>query len=195
MILEENELGSQNIKEFEILLDEYKSLGAERFMEIGSLYGWSLRHFINYSKEGSLGISIDLPVRNFVGPGDRRVEKQEYNYKNVWPVWAKEKKCKLYLIPDSSLSQLTLDKVKEILQDKKLDFLFIDGDHRYEAIKSDFEMYSPLVRTGGIVGFHDIGENEEGGGRRFWNEIKLNFKHKEILKDKNNEKGIGILYI
>ena len=195
MILEENELGSQNIEEFQLLLEEYKSLNAERFMEIGSLYGWSLHHFINYSKEGSLGISVDLPVRNFVGPGDRRVEKQEYNYKNVWPGWAKEKKCKLYLIPDSSLSQLTLDRVKEILGDQKLDFLFIDGDHRYEAIKSDFKMYSPLVRTGGIVGFHDIGENEEGGGRRFWNEIKLNFKHREILKDKNNEKGIGILYI
>jgi hypothetical protein len=195
MILEDNELSSQNIEEFESLLAEYKSLGVKRFMEIGSLYGWSLQHFIKYSDEGSLGISVDLPVRNFVGPGDHRVQKQENNYKNVWPAWAKEKKCKLYLIPNSSLNQLTFNRVKEILGEEKLDFLFIDGDHRYEAIKSDFKMYSSLVRSGGIIGFHDIGENEEGGGRRFWNEVKLNYKHKEILKDKNKEKGIGILYI
>lgn len=195
MILEENELGSQNIEEFNDLLKEYQSLEAEYFMEIGSLYGWSLRHFIHYSKNGSTGIVVDLPVRNFVGAGDRRVEKQESNYKNVWPKWAKEKNCKLYLIPDSSLKPSTLTKVSNIIGDNKLDFLFIDGDHRYEAIKSDFELYSPLVRRGGVVGFHDIGQNEEGGGCRFWLEIKNKFKHREILLDSNQEKGIGLLYV
>lgn len=35
------------------------------------------------------------------------------------------------------------------------DFLFIDGDHSTEGVKLDFEMYSPLVRPGGLVGFHD----------------------------------------
>ena len=56
-------------------------------------------------------------------------------------------------------------------------------------------MYSPLVRKGGIIGFHDIGEKEEGGGRQFWLEIKQQFKHKEITKDANKEKGIGLLYV
>jgi cephalosporin hydroxylase len=193
MILLDNELNSQNIEEFESLLSHYKELKASRFMEIGSLYGWTLRHFIYYSQEGSTGISVDLPVRNFVGPTDHRVHKQEHNYKNVWPGWAKERNCKLYLIPDNSLKETTVSKVKEILGEEKLDFLFIDGDHRYEAIKSDFQMYSPLVRKGGLIGFHDIGVNEEGGGNRFWNEIKSNYEYTEILKDTNKEKGIGIL--
>lgn len=35
------------------------------------------------------------------------------------------------------------------------DFLFIDGDHTYKVAKSDFEMYAPLVRPGGIIAFHD----------------------------------------
>jgi hypothetical protein len=30
-----------------------------------------------------------------------------------------------------------------------VDFLFIDGDHTYEGVKKDFEMYSPLVRREG----------------------------------------------
>jgi len=195
MILSENELNSQNLEEFEILLNEYQKLNVECFLEIGSMYGWSLQHFIHYSKEGSTAISIDLPVRNFVGPNDWRVEKQESNYSNVWPQWAKTKKCKLYLIPDSSLNVSTFTKAKEILNGKLLDFLFIDGDHRYESIKSDYNMYSPLVRKGGIIGFHDIGEKEEGGGRQFWLEIKQQFKHKEITKDANKEKGIGLLYV
>lgn len=37
-----------------------------------------------------------------------------------------------------------------------MDFLFIDGDHAYEGVKADFEMYSPLVRKGGLVALHDI---------------------------------------
>jgi predicted O-methyltransferase YrrM len=39
---------------------------------------------------------------------------------------------------------------------KRLDFLFIDGDHTYEGVKQDFEMYTPLVRKGGLVAMHDI---------------------------------------
>ena len=95
MLLSENELNSQNLLEFENLLTEFSNLNVNSFIEIGSLYGWTLQHFIHYANEGSTAISIDLPVRKFVGPGDWRVQKQEHNYKNVWPVWAKQKKCKL----------------------------------------------------------------------------------------------------
>jgi len=34
-----------------------------------------------------------------------------------------------------------LKKIKAILRDKKVDFLFIDADHSYEGVKKDFEMY------------------------------------------------------
>jgi predicted O-methyltransferase YrrM len=37
-----------------------------------------------------------------------------------------------------------------------IDFLFIDGDHSYDGVKSDYEIYAPLVRAGGVVAFHDI---------------------------------------
>lgn len=184
---------SQNVDEFIELLDIYKKLNANYILEIGSLLGGTLQHWIKYSSKGSTVISIDLPVRNFVGPNDSRVQLQEYNYKNVWPKWAKENETKLYLIPDISQSNNTLNNVKSILNGSKLDFLFIDGNHMYEAIKTDFELYSPLVH--GIIAFHDIGINEEGGGNKFWNEIKINYNYKEILIDYNKEKGIGILFL
>jgi predicted O-methyltransferase YrrM len=49
----------------------------------------------------------------------------------------------------------TLEEVKRILGGEKADFLFIDGDYTYEGVKRDL-MYSPLVREGGIIAFHDI---------------------------------------
>ena len=140
LIISENELGSQILEEFEELLKEFIKINPHKFLEIGSLYGWTLQHFIHYAQEGSTAISIDLPVRKFVGATDWRVTKQEHNYYKVWPQWAKAKKCKLYLIPAISQTPETKKQVFDILSGSLLDFLFIDGDHRYEAIMMDFNM-------------------------------------------------------
>lgn len=36
-----------------------------------------------------------------------------------------------------------------------IDFLFIDGDHRYEAVRQDIDSWLPHVRDGGIIAGHD----------------------------------------
>ena len=36
-----------------------------------------------------------------------------------------------------------------------IDMIFIDGDHRYEPVKQDIAVWTPFVRKGGIVAFHD----------------------------------------
>jgi len=38
---------------------------------------------------------------------------------------------------------------------KKLGFLWIDGDHRYESVEADFRLWEPLLDKDGIVAFHD----------------------------------------
>ena len=196
--LENQEVVSDNLpsisqipEEFDELLKFYKSLKPKNVLEIGSLLGWTLKRFIKNSEPGTNVISIDLPVRDFVGPMDHRVDQQEYGHLILWKRWAKEQNVNLFVIPDSSMDNSTLEKIKCITPE--LDFLFIDGNHMYEAIKSDFNMYSQLVRPGGIIAFHDIAVNEEGGGYRFWNEIKHNYKHKEILKSPEGKMGIGVL--
>lgn len=35
------------------------------------------------------------------------------------------------------------------------DFLFIDAGHTYNDVYQDFRSFSPLVRSGGIIAFHD----------------------------------------
>jgi MMP 1-O-methyltransferase len=39
--------------------------------------------------------------------------------------------------------------------DKPVELLFVDGDHNYEAVKSDFELWSPKLLDGGTIAFHD----------------------------------------
>jgi len=48
-----------------------------------------------------------------------------------------------------------------VLQDIKIDLLFIDGDHSYEGVKKDFELYSNLLNDKGIIIIHDTDDNYE----------------------------------
>ncbi len=51
----------------------------------------------------------------------------------------------------------------------------IDGDHSYDGVKRDFEMYEPLVGEGKPIAFHDIVPHPQAPAcevDRFWNEIK-----------------------
>jgi hypothetical protein len=48
-----------------------------------------------------------------------------------------------------------------VRQDIKIDFLFIDGDHSYEGVKLDFDLYSTLLSENGIIMLHDTDQNYE----------------------------------
>ena len=44
-----------------------------------------------------------------------------------------------------------------------LDFLFIDGDHNYEAVLQDYHDWTMLLKDGGILAIHDARMSREGG--------------------------------
>jgi len=101
----------------------------------------------------------------------------------------------------------TLRAVEASLEGRSLDFLFIDGDHTYYGVSTDFRLYSPLVRVGGIIAFHDIVPDfrtrygtdtgtDVGGVPEFWTELKYRCPSvEEIIEDPAQDGyGIGVLY-
>jgi len=40
-------------------------------------------------------------------------------------------------------------------EDESIDFLFLDGDHSYEGVKNELELWFPKVKLGGIISGHD----------------------------------------
>lgn len=194
-IIDERIALTQYEPEFDVLLDKYIDLNAKNVLEIGSYFGSSLHHWLYYSSEKANVISIDLPISSFCGKDDPRVPVQEFAIQNEWKLWTKRNNNKLHLIQSHSQSIGTKMQVEKLLNEEQLDFLFIDGDHRYEAVKRDFDMYSPLVRKGGIIALHDIGYAEEGGVHKLWDDIKNNYVHYELRLNPNKEKGIGIITI
>lgn len=51
-------------------------------------------------------------------------------------------------------------KAAKEVENKSLDFVFIDGNHAYEYVKQDIELWLPKVREGGIISGHDILKND-----------------------------------
>ena len=173
------------------LMDIVKEAGPETIIEIGTASGGTLALLCHSSSENAIAIRIDLPYGR--GGGG-------------YPAWRRPlyRACarpgqRLHLIRKSSHENKTLKKVKKILKGAPVDFLFIDGDHAYEGVKRDFEMYSPLVSSGGIIALHDIAKHPPDtmcNVYKFWEEIKSSYKNVEIIADKDQSGfGIGVLYV
>jgi hypothetical protein len=46
-----------------------------------------------------------------------------------------------------------------VRQDMKIDYLHIDGDHSYEGVKKDFDLYSTIMSENGIITIHDTDQS------------------------------------
>ena len=180
---------TDEIKSLLLILDKVKP---KVILEIGTSRGGTLFLFSYITYKDATLISVDLNQHLWV-----RI-LLEYILKG---------KQKIFLIQGDSHSIETLRKIEGILRDNKVDSLFIDADHSYEGVKKDFEIYSPLVRKGGIIAFHDIipdyytkygikTDSWAGEVYKFWNEIKGKYEHLEIIKDRNQDAyGIGVLFV
>jgi cephalosporin hydroxylase len=172
------------------LFSVFKGIKPQCAMEIGTANGGTLFGHCRLAPADSTIISLDLPGGQYGGG---------------YPEWKTEiysrfakKDQRLHLIRGDSHHSDSLKKVMEILNNKRLDYLLIDGDHSYEGVKLDFELYSPLVRKGGVVAFHDVVPHENSSCKvdKFWNEIKLKYRHDEFIDDPQQRcYGVGVLYI
>ena len=77
----------------------------------------------------------------------------------------------VYFIRANSHSNHAVAEVKCALRGAPIDALYIDADHAYESARDDHAAYSPLVRPGGLIAFHDIAQKHDQV-RRYWCELK-----------------------
>jgi cephalosporin hydroxylase len=170
---------TQNYYEVARLCERINSLKPNTVLEIGVESGGSMNLWAEFSASDAMCIGVDM---------DRKIEGLQY----------KNRSQKFNFIIGDSHKIETVEKVKALLGDKKVDFLFIDGDHSEQGVSVDFEKYLPLVRTGGIIAFHDINtsENKEicEGVKKTWNNLKSAHKTEEFV---NTEAdicfGIGMI--
>lgn len=173
------------------LIGRVQELRPRRVVEIGTCRGGTLLMFARSSAPDATLVSVDLPrgpwgggypwyrrpwYRAFAGPGQR-----------------------IELLRRNSHDEATRDRVRDLLGGEPIDLLFIDGDHTYEGARRDFELYSPLVRPGGLIGLHDINPGPETEAQdclvpKLWAELKAGRRTEEFIDEPDNAYGIGLIF-
>lgn len=64
--------------------------------------------------------------------------------------------------PKTQILRMTSMDALEKISDESLDFVYIDGNHKYEFVKSDIEGWHKKVKSGGIVAGHDFDVRHPG---------------------------------
>jgi cephalosporin hydroxylase len=121
--------------------------GSCLYVEIGSFAGGSAALMSSNELETEV-ISIDLG--HTINPSIvlQNVEK----FKNV--------NNKFSYIKGNSTDIDTINKLKDILNGRKIDILFIDGDHSYDGVIADYRLYNGFVADGGYIIFDDYMDKE-----------------------------------
>jgi cephalosporin hydroxylase len=168
---------SQYPVELKMLLAFLKSVKPSSIMEIGTHWGGTFWMFSQVVDPNGLMISLDFPTPQI----DEEVRRTSIHSPR-----------EVKWIRADSHDPLTPGLVERALAGRSLDFLFIDGGHLYESVKRDYEMYSPFVRNGGWIGFHDINPSDDPhvDVNPFWRELSgFKFELSQYLP----KNGIGIL--
>ena len=124
-------------------------------VEIGTHFGGTLACWAELTRDrlDALVIGIDLPCGEG-GPAEwggldrdrsvRRNDRVEQQYPHVRNILG------------NSQHASTVNALLLLLDGRAIDFLFIDGDHTYPGVSTDYTLYAPLVRPGGVIAFHDV---------------------------------------
>jgi predicted O-methyltransferase YrrM len=172
------------------LLDRVRQLRPARLCEIGAAGGGTLYMFTRVAPPGALIISMDIEIPAHTARARARMGRDGQQLANV---------------EADSHADATLDRLRDWLAGEPLDFLVIDGDHSYEGVRRDFELYAPLVREGGLIALHDINPDRRGEGStagaiagevpRFWQELRETHRTEELIADPSREGyGIGLVF-
>lgn len=182
----------QEPKELEILAKRVRAIQPKVIVEIGTAAGGTLYLWSRVSDALRLLVSIDVPGGS--GGGGYPVQRGKLYQLFV----ANRPQCRLELLRMDSHQPETKQKLLDLLGGEPIDFLLIDGDHSYSGVKQDYEWYAPLVRSGGLIAFHDILPNPFNPTievHKLWREIAAGASHVEeiVAWPKIGVFGIGLL--
>ena len=118
--------------------------------EIGVRAGNNLSQIITGSRPSKfVGIdswnSSDIPSQNDAGYSQVKQDQLEYQVRNKFAKYGDRGR----IIRGYSF------EVSKQFPDGYFDYIYIDADHSYEAVKQDLEDWYPKVRVGGILAGHD----------------------------------------
>lgn len=177
----------QNYKEIYEAVDFIVKQNISNFLEIGTNQGGTFYAWTCASETPGVRVSIDIPHGKF---GTQNYNERARN--NVLSGYPGE--C--LFISGSSHDKGNLKMAEKFINGRKLDFLFIDGDHTEEGVTKDLKLYKHLVKENGWIGFHDIKPSDYHHSNECFVDVlwsKLSGNKVEFIDDSSPFGGIGFI--
>src|SRR5262249_13629767 len=168
----------QKVRELAPLIGLLRARDLHTVVEIGSDRGGTFFAWCQLAEPDAVLISIDLPASN--------------TDEDRLPAYGAPGQS-LFFTRGDSHAAATRDKLARILGDRRIDFLMIDGDHTYDGVRADYELYHSLVASDGCIAFHDVIPHTTDPACKvdvFWDELKQNRAHVEFV-DPGDDRGLG----
>jgi predicted O-methyltransferase YrrM len=178
---------TQATEEIVWLMDRVEALGPRTVVEIGTDEGGTLFLWTHVAAPDAQLVAVDARPLGLLGRFSA--------YGIVRRGLARHRQRIDLVMPVNSQVPTTVDRVRRTIGGRPVDFLFIDGDHSYEGAKRDFELWSPLVRSGGLVAFHDTKPDAPFGTPRLFAELRERFETEERISAVEPSYGIGVVRI
>ena len=89
---------------------------------------------------------------------------------DMWKKNIQDNNLSEFVIPYQGFSHQVLNSYELLNAVSGIDFVFIDGSHKYEDVLKDFEMIFPMVKDNGWIAFHDVVLTFQGV-EKVWNEF------------------------
>jgi cephalosporin hydroxylase len=178
---------TQATEEILWLLERVQQLRPRTVVEIGTDEGGTLFLWTRVAAPDALLVAVDARPLGLLGRFSA--------YAIVRRGLARHDQRIELLMPVDSQSPATVERARGLTAGRPVDYLFIDGDHSYEGVKRDFELWSPLVRSGGIIAFHDMKPDHPDGVPRLWAELKERFETEERVSATEPSYGLGIVHV
>jgi cephalosporin hydroxylase len=100
-----------------------------------------------------------------------------------------------------SHSPSTIEELKLVLVDRKIEWLFHDASHSADMARKDYAIYRPFMAEGSVMAFHDIQPSAHPDCNKsdWWAEVKEAGDYSaifEFLGPKNSDSmGIGVIIL
>lgn len=166
-----NSRASQHPIELKKLLEFLKDKEISNILEVGCDKGYSLEIWTNMFPD-ALIVGLELRSDGI----DSEVSERE----------------NIIIVGEDSHSPEAVQTINGLFDRFPVDFLFIDGDHTYDSVKKDYELYSQFVRKGGIIAFHDvvIQDNDTVDVYKLWPQI-TDFQSSFVISEGGT--GVGVI--
>jgi predicted O-methyltransferase YrrM len=114
------------------------------YVEIGCYAGGSACLMLQRPKTEVISIDLGKPISKYLvfeNVNKLNIHSNRYEY-----------------IEGSSHESSTVKQLENLLGGKKIDILFIDGDHSYNGVQNDFKIYSKFGKENGFIVFDDYND-------------------------------------